>query len=140
MEHLATHGISGYVSGCRCETCRDGNRDYHRAYREKNRDKRRAYNRQYNKEWRARRQKQIRETHENKGLLPGKERKEIKRIEIFERDGWVCHICGKDIDPALKHPDAWSASVDHVVSLANGGTHTRDNMAASHLQCNLRKK
>lgn len=137
------------MCGCRCETCKEGNRAYHRAYRQANLEKVRAYNREYRRrnpltpekerQYAQARRQRIRETHENRDLLPGRDRKAIKPIEIFERDGWVCHICREPIDPEAKRPDAWAASVDHVIALANGGTHTRDNMAASHLICNIRK-
>ncbi len=151
---MFTHGSSGYVCGCRCEVCKEGNRAYHRAYRQANLEKVRAYHREYRRrnppkpreydpdkarQYAQARQQRIRETHENRDLLPGRDRKAIKPIEIFERDGWVCHICREPIDPEARHPDVRAASVDHVVSLANGGTHTRDNMAASHLICNMRK-
>ena len=133
-----THGISGYKYGCRCDTCVTDTREYHRAYRAAH-PRKRAYSPPDVRRWRQARQQRIRETHENRDKLPGRDRKAIKPIEIFERDGWVCHICGKAIDPEAKRPDVWAASIDHVVSLASGGTHTRDNMAASHLICNMRK-
>ena len=60
-------------------------------------------------------------------------------VEIFERDGWVCQLCHEPIDSELRHPDPMAASLDHVVALVNGGTHTRANVQASHLTCNQRK-
>ncbi len=59
--------------------------------------------------------------------------------EVFERDGWVCGICGQLIDPVLKWPEPRSASLDHVLPLAAGGEHTRANTQAAHLICNIRK-
>ena len=61
------------------------------------------------------------------------------RQEIFDRDGWVCQICGASIDLALTYPDPFSASLDHKVPLARGGKHHPDNCQAAHLRCNLRK-
>jgi 5-methylcytosine-specific restriction endonuclease McrA len=66
----------------------------------------------------------------------------VERIEprqVFDRDGWVCRICGNGVDQKLRHPDPMSPSVDHVVPLCRGGTHTWDNVACTHLQCNLQK-
>jgi 5-methylcytosine-specific restriction endonuclease McrA len=60
--------------------------------------------------------------------------------EIFQRDGWTCHICQEPIDQTAKFPDPRSASLDHVVPLSKGGKHSRDNCAAAHLFCNISKK
>lgn len=60
--------------------------------------------------------------------------------EIFERDGWVCGICGVPVDSSLKHPDPRSASIDHVIPLWAGGPHTRDNVQLAHLECNVEKR
>lgn len=59
--------------------------------------------------------------------------------EIAERDGWVCHLCGKKVNPAKKHPHNASPAIDHLVPLALGGHHTRANVALAHLLCNSRK-
>jgi hypothetical protein len=63
----------------------------------------------------------------------------IDHHAVFERDSWMCQLCGGPIDPALAWPDRQSASLDHRVPLANGGTHTLDNVQTSHLVCNMRK-
>ena len=59
--------------------------------------------------------------------------------EIFERDRWCCSLCLQPIDQSLSYPHPLSASIDHVVPVIHGGTHERSNLAAAHLQCNLRK-
>lgn len=64
----------------------------------------------------------------------------IISMVVFERDAWTCHICGRPIDPAVRHPDGMSASVDHVVPLVKGGPHLYSNVAAAHLRCNIQKK
>lgn len=60
-------------------------------------------------------------------------------IEIYERDEWICGICDEAIDDALRYPDPMSASLDHIIALGAGGDHTRGNLQASHLICNVRK-
>lgn len=60
-------------------------------------------------------------------------------IEIFERDGWKCQLCGKRVDKTLVHPNPFSASLDHVRPIARGGGHTRVNCQLAHLRCNLSK-
>lgn len=59
--------------------------------------------------------------------------------EIFERDGWVCGICGLDVDPAARFPDPGSASLDHIIPLTRGGAHVRTNVQLAHLYCNCCK-
>lgn len=60
-------------------------------------------------------------------------------LEVYERDDWLCGICGGDVDPEVLHPDALSASLDHVIPLSNGGDHSRSNTVLAHLICNIRK-
>ncbi|MDG3012389.1 HNH endonuclease [Rhodococcus sp. D2-41] len=63
----------------------------------------------------------------------------IERFEIGERDGWKCGICQGRINHSLRHPDPKSASLDHIVPISVGGTHTRENVQIAHLVCNVRK-
>ena len=59
--------------------------------------------------------------------------------EIYERDGWKCGLCRKRIGKTYRYPHPRSASLDHVVPLIDGGEHTRANVQAAHLACNLSK-
>lgn len=59
--------------------------------------------------------------------------------EIYERDGWRCGVCRKLISKKLRHPNPMSVSLDHKISLANGGPHSRLNTQPAHLRCNIRK-
>lgn len=69
----------------------------------------------------------------------GAEAEQFKAVEIFDRDDWSCGICTETVDPNLRHPDPWRASLDHVIPLARGGQHTRSNTRCSHLICNIRR-
>lgn len=60
----------------------------------------------------------------------------FRHVDVYERDGWVCGICTDPVDPALRYPDPMSASLDHVVPLSLGGSHTMDNVRLAHLRCN----
>lgn len=59
--------------------------------------------------------------------------------QVRERSGDRCYLCGKKIDFTLSHPHRKSPSVDHITPISKGGTHTLDNVAMTHLDCNLRK-
>lgn len=50
-----------------------------------------------------------------------------------------CYLCGERINFKLKWPHIKSPSLDHVVPLSRGGTHTLDNVAMTHWGCNNRK-
>lgn len=64
---------------------------------------------------------------------------DFENVEIFERDNWVCGICGLKVDKSLRYPDPMSASLDHRIPLSKGGSHTRSNVQCSHLRCNVSK-
>ncbi len=59
--------------------------------------------------------------------------------EIFERDGWRCHICKKVVrrDVPRTHPEG--ATIDHLVPLSDGGVDSPANVATAHNRCNLVK-
>ena len=63
----------------------------------------------------------------------------VNRFAVYERDGWVCQLCGEPVDPDLKGPDPMCASIDHVVPLSHGGDHSMGNVQLTHLGCNSAK-
>lgn len=60
-------------------------------------------------------------------------------LEIFERDNWICKICGEPVDKELKFPHPNSATLDHIFPLSRGGGHTRENTQLAHAVCNFKK-
>lgn len=63
----------------------------------------------------------------------------VDRQEIFERDNWICGICGEPIDSQLEFPHPMSVTLDHIVPLAKNGTHEPENVQAAHFKCNCSK-
>lgn len=64
----------------------------------------------------------------------------IDPIEVFERDKWRCHICGEKTHRRLRGTlDDRAPELEHIVSLADGGTHTWGNVACSCRKCNQDK-
>ena len=61
------------------------------------------------------------------------------REEIFDRDGWICQLCFAPIDWTLSGRTPRSPALDHIIPLARGGVHSRDNVWASHFGCNAAK-
>jgi len=52
---------------------------------------------------------------------------------LFDADD-LCHLCGGPISSAAE------ADLDHILPLAQGGKHTRDNLAPAHRRCNRIKR
>jgi len=63
----------------------------------------------------------------------------ITRGRLAKRDGWACGICGDTINQRVRYPDPLSASVDHRIPTAKGGSDSMDNLQLAHLRCNVRK-
>lgn len=64
----------------------------------------------------------------------------IDPIRVFERDGWRCHICKKKLKPEDRGTHKPTApELDHIVTLADGGSHTWGNVACSCRACNMAK-
>lgn len=73
-------------------------------------------------------------------LVKGARVETVHGIKVFERDNWVCHICGEPTERERKgthHPRA--PEIDHVVPLSKGGEHAYSNLACAHVRCNRRK-
>lgn len=64
----------------------------------------------------------------------------IDKYDVYVFYDWKCIICDDYIDPDLRWPDPLSATLEHVIPLSRGGTHTWDNVAPAHLLCNEDKK
>ena len=60
--------------------------------------------------------------------------------DIFDRDGWTCHLCGKSIDPSVPRTEPFGATIDHLIPTSQGGYDNPTNVAAAHRQCNVRRQ
>lgn len=62
---------------------------------------------------------------------------------VIAKDNSICYLCGEKVD---KRDRRWGSSgplypsIDHVVALKNGGTHTWDNVRLAHIICNSYKR
>lgn len=64
---------------------------------------------------------------------PRVERVNLKHV-LLAANG-LCGICKNSLDCGVSEID-----FDHVVPLARGGTHTNDNLQATHASCNRAKR
>lgn len=64
----------------------------------------------------------------------------ISRASVFERDGWLCHLCGGPVNRKARPPyDPMAPTLDHVIPLSKGGPHAMANLRTAHFICNSRK-
>lgn len=61
------------------------------------------------------------------------------KMKLYFRDNGLCGICKQTIDIALKYPDPFTYSIDHIVPLSKGGAHALYNLQPAHLICNTQK-
>ncbi|RYE42603.1 MAG: HNH endonuclease [Hyphomicrobiales bacterium] len=73
---------------------------------------------------------------------PCSPRKSLRRYvsEIARRDGWICSLCGYELNAETRWPDPRFASVDHVVPRSLGGPDDLTNYALACLSCNAAKQ
>lgn len=98
--------------------------------------KARSEGRMKNDPWSDRRRANHHKRRALKRKLPADD---IKPRDVYDRDNWICGICGDPVDKNIKWPDPMSPSLDHVKPLSKGGHHVWENVACSHLDCNVRK-
>jgi hypothetical protein len=63
----------------------------------------------------------------------------IYRARVFERDGWKCGVCHKRVPRTATVPHPLAPTLDHIIPLAGGGSHTYANVQLAHFICNSRK-
>lgn len=55
------------------------------------------------------------------------------KLRLWERDGGLCHLCGKPVNMISE------ATRDHLVPLSAGGCPCAGNIALAHRLCNNRR-
>lgn len=64
----------------------------------------------------------------------------IDPVAVLRRDHWRCHICGARTPESLRGTyDDRAPELDHLVALADGGSHTWANVACACRRCNIAK-
>lgn len=59
--------------------------------------------------------------------------------EIAERDGWRCHLCRRSVPDREYKARPLDPTLDHLVPIADGGAHSRANVALAHNRCNWQR-
>lgn len=64
----------------------------------------------------------------------------VDPIQVFERDGWCCYMCGISTPRELRGTLAPNApELEHIIPLSKGGAHSYGNTACACRACNARK-
>lgn len=63
----------------------------------------------------------------------------VDRQAVFERDGYICRICGEPVDTDAEVPAHRAPTIDHIIPLMHGGKHSEENCQCAHFICNVRK-
>ena len=71
---------------------------------------------------------------------------DLSLLRLYERDKGICHLCGKQCDYS---DGEWKdgtfiagnnyPSVDHLITIASGGSDTWDNVKLAHRLCNSKR-
>lgn len=123
----AAHGSAAKYQkhGCRCDVCRSGQaarqREKAAAHRERTGQSLYAQYRSADADSRS------------GGWISRK-----RRLAIYERDGWTCHICRQAVDRDDPNGDL-APSLDHIVPRSLGGPNADDNLACAHRSCNSKR-
>lgn len=75
------------------------------------------------------------EWHMARGRNPLRSRPSLPkwlRQAVIDRDGYLCGICGGDVEPAAAH-------IDHIYPRSLGGKDALDNLQVAHSLCNIKK-
>lgn len=141
MDQFAKHKTGKYGHRSRCKECenadsakwREANRDRHRAvaiewYRS-NRERQAANH----KRWvAANRERANERTRRRIAKLRNARVESIDANAVYERDGWMCGLCGAVVVRGEE-------SIDHILPISLGGDHTWDNVQLAHRRCNSAK-
>ena len=82
-----------------------------------------------------------------KTLMERKHDKDISLEKLFKRDNGICYLCGnpcdwndgEDRDGTFIAGGSYP-SIDHVIPVSKGGTHTWKNIMLAHRSCNTAKR
>lgn len=109
------------------------NPTYYRDWASANRDRTRVYSDRYR---RANLELFAEAARRRRALERGVSVGEVNLDELW--DGF-CNLCQEPLDRSIAWPDPLSKSLDHIIPISRGGLHQQDNLAWTHLVCNMRK-
>lgn len=80
------------------------------------------------------------ETTRRKRIMKnGKVDWDISIERLLKRDGHVCYLCGEQVITNIDTNDDYYPSIEHIIPVSKGGTHTWGNVKLAHRYCNTIK-
>ena len=82
----------------------------------------------------------IKRGQRRRALIAGVSIEDFNSIEVFERDKYICRLCGRKTRPDYKnanHP--LYPNLDHIIPLSKGGEHSKRNTQCLCRRCNMKK-
>lgn len=77
--------------------------------------------------------------HRKRARKFGVEYVRFNPLDVFERDGWKCGICGSNVPQNAPQGSGDEATLDHIIPMSRGGDHVPDNTQIAHRRCNSKK-
>lgn len=63
----------------------------------------------------------------------------IDSRQVFVEENWKCYLCDRQCIEWPGFAVSEAATLDHVMPVSKGGTHTRDNVRCCCWACNMEK-
>jgi len=63
----------------------------------------------------------------------------VDPLIVFKRDNWICQLCNHPVSKIRDKRLVDIASLDHIIPLSKGGSHSYANTQLAHLSCNIKK-
>ncbi len=64
----------------------------------------------------------------------------VDLAQVWEKSNSLCFLCTTPMDRSYSFPHPAFPSLEHIIPLSRGGTHTLENLTYTHLKCNLTKQ
>jgi hypothetical protein len=99
-----------------------------------------------NRAWRAKNPERARDlwsrgVYVRRARLKAAGKEPVSVAVVFERAGWRCELCGVKTPAELRGTYKSNApTVDHIIAVVRGGTHTYDNLRCACRKCNISRR
>src|SRR5699024_1046168 len=70
----------------------------------------------------------------------GNVHRDISIERLLKRDGVLCYLCNEKVVISDDTNAPYYPSIEHVIPISKGGTHTWDNVKLAHRKCNWEKR